>query len=148
MCTNTAFKHDITACVATSCAIKEAFFTKNTTETACHAPIRDKSQRLENLAIVLGVITAAMVAGQLLFKAFMTRLCVTLDDWVILACLLIGIPSTVMAMHGVGANGIGRDIWMLPYDTITRFGMYMYVMEVLYFVELVLFKMSILFFYL
>lgn len=70
------------------------------------------------------------------------------DDWLILATLMIGIPSTVIGVHGTVANGLGKDVWTLPHEKITSFGRFFYVMEVLYFAQASLLKSSLLYFYL
>ena len=70
------------------------------------------------------------------------------DDWLILATTLAGVPSTYIGVHGTAANGLGRDVWTLAPETITAFGMYFYVLVVLYFAQITLLKMSLLFFYL
>lgn len=122
--------------------------TKNATATTCHAPVRDRTQLLRNVTTILGVITGVFVIMRLSFKAVITRLGLATDDWLILATTLSGVPSTYIGIHGTTANGLGRDIWTLPYANITAFGLYFYVIEVLYFLQIALLKMSILFFYL
>lgn len=64
---------------------------------------------------------------------------------VTLAC---GIPSSVMNVRGTGGNGEGKDIWTLPFDMITRFGVFFYTLEILYFAQVMLLKMTLLLFYL
>lgn len=122
--------------------------TKNVTATTCHAPIRDRTQLSTNVVIILGVITGVLVILRLGFKALITQMGLAMDDWLILATTLSGVPSTYIGVHGTAANGLGRDVWTLPYNNINAFGEYFYVVEVLYFVQITLLKMSLLFFYL
>jgi hypothetical protein len=122
--------------------------TKNYTATACHAPVRDKTELLQNITIILGVVTGALVALRLAFKTVITRMGLAADDWLILVTTLVGVPITYIGVHGTTANGLGRDVWTLAPETITNFGEYFYVMVVLYFAEITLLKMSLLFFYL
>lgn len=71
-----------------------------------------------------------------------------MDDWLIFATVIVGIPSTIIGVRGTTANGLGKDVWTLSYDNITAFGRFFYVMEVMYFVEITMVKMSLLYFYL
>lgn len=95
---------------------------------------------------------AALAFGSVIirfvFKIFIAKLQLGLDDWFILASITVVIPSAVVAEIGTTANGLGKDIWTLSPDTITKFGMYFWVMAWLYFLEITLTKLSMLFFYL
>lgn len=71
-----------------------------------------------------------------------------MDDWFCLLSTLVGVPCTAIACHGLAPNGLGRDVWTLPFDTITRFGRFFYIMEVFYFAMVTLLKTTFLFFYL
>lgn len=122
--------------------------TKNVTYTGCDMPIRNKSQEVKDVSAVLGIITGVFVASRLIFKGWVAKMGLTADDWSILLAVVAGAPSTALSIHGTAANGLGQDVWTLPYETITRFGMYFYVMEILYFINVTLLKVSILFFYL
>lgn len=131
-----------------ACTIKDALTAKNVTATTCHAPIRDKSQLLANTTLVLGIITGVLVLTRVVFKGFVTQMGLAMDDWLILAVTVFGIPNTYIGVKGTTANGLGRDVWTLPFDQITTFGKYFYVMTALYFALISLLKMSMLWFYL
>jgi hypothetical protein len=122
--------------------------TKNVTETICQAPVRDKHQQSYVLTVTFGVISAAAVLLRLTHRITVTRGMPSMDDWFILITLLSGIPSTIVNALLVIPSGLGRDIWTLTPTQITDFGMYFYVMAVLYFLQVTLLKMSLLFFYL
>lgn len=83
-----------------------------------------------------------------LFSKFISGLNFWLDDWFIVITLVVGIPSSVMTVHGLTANGLGRDIWTVSFQQITDFLHIFYAMEILYFAEVALLKLSLLFFYL
>lgn len=78
----------------------------------------------------------------------MTRSTFGLDDYSIGVTLLVGIPNSILASVGLIQNGLGQDIWKVPFDTIYKFAYALYVMEVIYFALVALLKMSLLFFYL
>ncbi|KAK8093579.1 hypothetical protein PG997_000264 [Apiospora hydei] len=147
LCTNAPLQNSVTACVSASCTIKEALFTKNLTETNCHAPVRDKADLYNNISIIFGVLSGFFVLLRLAFKLFIIKTDLGLDDWAVLVTVLVGIPSTVINVHGVSPNGLGKDIWTLHADQITNFGKFFYILEILYFTQVSLVKLSLLFFY-
>ncbi|KAL7942695.1 putative PTH11-typeG-protein-coupled receptor [Trichoderma barbatum] len=134
-------------CIASTCTIRELLTTKNATDTMCGVPVRNRTPIFDNVTIVLGVISGVVVALRIGSKIAM-RIEFAKDDWAILVTLFCGIPSSIMNVRGTGGNGEGKDIWTLPFDMITRFGIYFYVLEILYFAQVMLLKMTLLFFYL
>lgn len=70
------------------------------------------------------------------------------DDYAILAAFATGIPSSVLEVHGLTSNGLGKDIWTVSPQHITGYLENFYIMEVLYFAQVALLKLSILLFYL
>ncbi|CZR69469.1 related to integral membrane protein PTH11 [Phialocephala subalpina] len=146
-CTTTSIQEQSSACIAGSCTIKEALFTKNATNAACGVPVRDKTQVFINVTIVLGVISGIVVILRVTSKVIM-KMEFTLDDWCIMITLLCGIPSSCMNVVGTAGHGEGKDIWTLSFDMITRFGYFFYILEVLYFAQVALLKLTLLFFYL
>ena len=65
----------------------------------------------------------------------------------VVATLLFGVPSTIITDRGTLPNGLGQDIWKVPFEDITRFIRFFYVMEIIYLAEVALLKLSLLFFY-
>lgn len=101
------------------------------------------------MAIVLGVITNLLVTIRLIFKQFFSyRKALGWDDYTIIAAMMIGIPATVINVEGLTAHGMGQDAWTLVPETIRLFGIYFYVMEVLYLAEIAFIKLSLSLFYL
>lgn len=70
-----------------------------------------------------------------------------LDDWTILATVLVGTALTAVTIGGTIKHGIGHDLWVLQHDQITTMLFYFEIIAVLYFTTLTLLKLSILFFY-
>lgn len=117
------------------------------TERACGVPLRDQSPHLIRTAIGIGTTTGCIVIFRLAFKLW-AGLGWALDDWFILATGIATAPSIAIVVHGTGGNGLGRDVWTLPFDTVIDFGYYFWIMAWLYFLDLALLKISILCFYL
>lgn len=122
--------------------------TKNVTSTTCGAPIRDRSGLYCTISTTLAVISAVMVLLRVGYKTAMTTMELGLDDCFVFITLLSGVPSSAINVLGMAANGLGRDVWMVKFDQITSFSRYFYVMEFLYFAQITLLKLSLLFFYL
>lgn len=148
MCTNLEFQQLVTPCVLSNCTVKEALVTRNITATRCNEPIRDRSRPYNDVSLILGVISGAFVVVRLGYKTIVATMELGSDDWWILVTIIAGVPNTVLVAHGSTANGLGKDIWTLPFDMITDFSRYFYVMEILYFTQLALLKTSLLVFYL
>ena len=101
------------------------------------------------MSVTLGAMSAACVLARLAFNGLVRQdMGLGSDDWLILATLIFGVPSSVLNTQGLLANGLGRDVWKVPFDQIEGLGRAIYVMEVLYFLHLTLLKLSLLFFYL
>ena len=62
--------------------------------------------------------------------------------------LFSGVPSVVMIDKGALPNGLGRDVWTVPFDNINNFVRWLYALEVLYFFQIALLKLTLLFFFL
>ncbi|KAJ3515198.1 hypothetical protein NM208_g14993 [Fusarium decemcellulare] len=147
MCTNEDLQLEVTTCVTKSCTVKESLVTKNITMTSCDAPIRDRTGEYIALSNTFAVISGVFLAQRFASKLYW-KLPLGLDDWFILITFLCGVPSSVLNVHGTAANGLGRDIWTLTPEKITKFGMFFHVMAALYFAQITLLKLSLMFFYL
>ncbi|KAG9203648.1 hypothetical protein G6514_002666 [Epicoccum nigrum] len=70
------------------------------------------------------------------------------DDYTIILTLIAGVPSVVLIDRGALPNGLGKDVWTLPFQQITEFVRWLYVLEILYFFQMTLLKLTLLFFFL
>ncbi|KAF2199568.1 CFEM domain-containing protein [Delitschia confertaspora ATCC 74209] len=147
ICSNQHLMDTVTSCVKKACTVKQSLITKNLTATTCGAPIRDRSGVYNTTSVVLGVISAICVFLRLVYKLAFTVTELGWDDCFIVVTLFVGIPSTIMNVQLATPNGLGKDIWTLPYFKVTNFLETLYVMEVLYFAQVPLLKLSLLFFY-
>jgi glucan phosphoethanolaminetransferase (alkaline phosphatase superfamily) len=95
----------------------------------------------------MGIITGIFVFQRFATKLFW-KLPLGLDDLFILLVMCFAIPSITINSYGLAPNGMGRDIWTLTADQITHFGMFFYIMAILYFALQTTLKLSMLFFYL
>lgn len=116
------------------------------TATACGEPVRDKSGQYVVVSNTFGIISAIFVIQRFAYK-YWAKMEYGLDDWFTLLTIVVGVPTTVINAHGVAANGMGRDTWTLTFDNITDFGRFFFFLEPIYFAEVSLSKLAILFFY-
>lgn len=70
------------------------------------------------------------------------------DDYTIIMTLFAGVPSVVLIDRGLLPNGLGRDVWTMSFDKITAFVRWLYILEILYFFQMTLLKLTLLFFFL
>lgn len=110
----------ITTCVTLNCTIPDALVVKNVSSTACGVPVRDEGTHYNIVSVTLGAISGAVIILRLGFKLFIAKTGLGLDDWFILATILIGVPSSVITSEGLVPNGLGRDIWTLKPQQITN----------------------------
>lgn len=64
------------------------------------------------------------------FRAFVSKINLAADDWAVVGSLVIGLPGTIMICVGTIPNGVGRDVWTLTFDQITRFGLWFFLSEI------------------
>lgn len=115
--------------------------------TACGAPIRSKVKLGRTVGITLGCVSAIFVATRIGYKVAVSRTELGWDDYFIVITFMFGVPNTILIDRGTFMSGLGQDTWTVPFDEITRFVRYFYVLEIFYFLELALLKLSLLFFY-
>jgi hypothetical protein len=122
--------------------------TMNLTQSTCGNPVRDTRHSYLVLNDTLGVIMGISVLQRIVAKLYW-KLGLHADDWcVLITLILFTIPSLVINDYGLVANGMGLDIWTLPFDMITHFSGFFHAMSVLYFTQISLIKLSALIFYL
>ncbi|KAG8424065.1 hypothetical protein J3458_000899 [Metarhizium acridum] len=147
ICSDQVLLETATVCIVKGCTAKEALTAKKLTSEGCNAPIRDKNAVYIRVSDILGVMSGLFIIQRFAFKLW-AKQNFWLDDWFALATIISGAPSTIINTYGVGVNGIGQDAWTLNFDQLYNFGKFFYIMEVLYFFQITLVKLSMLFFFL
>jgi hypothetical protein len=121
--------------------------TKNISLTTCGVEPRNRGQRYAVLSNTMITIAAVFVAIRFAFKVLYSKLEIGMDDWAVLATLISAIPSAIVTVYGTVAHGLGQDIWTLTPTEITKMLKFFYVMASLYFTEVALLKLTLIFFY-
>lgn len=113
----------------------------------CDDPVRSRSYEYNTLTITLGVISSLCAAQRLALKPIW-KIGFGFYDYCMLAAAICNILSLIIKIYGVSDNGLGRDIWTLEPASVSRFGLFFFTLIVLYFAQVALLKLAILFFYL
>ncbi|KAK2594959.1 hypothetical protein QQS21_007317 [Conoideocrella luteorostrata] len=101
------------------------------------------------MALTVGIITTVITVARLIFKRFFsTTQTFTVDDLVITIALILHISCTTINVAGLATHGLGRDIWTLAPEELRTFTFYLYIIEIHFFTEISLAKISLLLFYL
>ncbi|KAL8399715.1 hypothetical protein RB594_000207 [Gaeumannomyces avenae] len=148
-CSNQELQLDVATCVAANCTVKESIRFQGVSKANCGVRARDESKSYYVVTIVFAVLAWALVLSRIGFKFFalgVHELC--WDDLFIFLTAAITIPSAVITCNGTLANGLGKDIWIVPVEQIYVFLEFFFAMTIFYFVQVGMLKMSLLFFYL
>lgn len=97
VCTDTTLKNQIQLCSSQTCTVTELLSTKNTTSTACGAPIRDHSSDIVISSLVTGSVALIVVVTRVLARLLTGQKQLMMDDWFILACFVsqLKIPNSL-----------------------------------------------------
>lgn len=120
--------------------------TLNLVSTSCGVPIRDKSAGFIIVCGILLAFSVILVMQRFAYKHG-AKLEYGLDDCFTLASAFITLAMAVLSIYGFGQNGLGCDIWTLTDDQITNFGKFFYTIETIYFLDMSLLKLALIFFY-
>ncbi|KLO96752.1 integral membrane protein PTH11 [Fusarium fujikuroi] len=120
LCTDPKLKNDVLPCVESHCLPRDALATINLTSVACDFPIRDKHEQFNILTITLIVITGVTV-GLRFVEKIRYGPGLQVDDYVITGAFLVNLGNSIVCLHGLSGNGLGRDAWRFSPDTITSY---------------------------
>jgi hypothetical protein len=148
ICADTETQAAVAQCITSSCTVKESLTARNVTATICHEQPRNESESLKAINIAMIVISAVFVALRIGHKLAGWRTSrFGLDDFFIVLTFLILLPNTICVAIKLLPNGLGQDIWTVPFDHITEYLRFFYWGEITYIATLPVLKMSFLFFY-
>ncbi|KAL1798513.1 hypothetical protein ACET3X_002550 [Alternaria dauci] len=148
ICTNSKLQAAVEKCVISSCTIRESLTTKNVTSTFCHAPVRSETTHLRVSNIVMCVVTISCAISRLVYHRYLTITGLGWDDYIVAVTVLISVPSVVIIDRGMLTNGIGVDLWTVPFDHLENFVRWLYTLTLLYFIQSSLVKVSLILFFL
>ncbi|KAH8837981.1 hypothetical protein MCOR27_006845 [Pyricularia oryzae] len=148
-CNNPEMGAETTKCVVEKCTVKESLAALRFSKLSCGEQPRDDRHVYYFVTIFFAVMSSALVVARLVYKVVTFGwLELGLDDLFISLTIITGvIPSAIITTHGALPNGLGVDIWAVPVDNIYTFLKFHFVVSIIYFLQVGLLKMSLLFFY-
>jgi hypothetical protein len=121
----------------------------NTTITQCEGPATANTNRpLVLTTYLLAGLAFVSVLLRFVRKVVVTRLAITLDDWLALAAIVVMIPSAFLIDYGLARNGLGMHVWTLKPDKISRVLRHFHTVAWMYFLGTTLVKLALISFYL
>ncbi|KAF6831947.1 CFEM domain-containing protein [Colletotrichum plurivorum] len=146
MCHDTVLATYVQTCVMANCTVKEMLVAQNQSLAACDVPIKQHDTIMAWFrALLFGLPTFFIVAR--VANKYMKLSPWGWDDTTIVIAYLI-LAAFLPAGYLAEARGAGRDIWTVPFNTITDFLILFFVFQALYVTCLAFIKASILFLYL
>ncbi|CZT24213.1 uncharacterized protein RCC_09931 [Ramularia collo-cygni] len=148
-CSNATATAGTEACAKAACTIREQLTTKNITETLCNRPVREGAHY--SLASVIG-LAFAIVSFLMRLASKVSFSCIPgsrfdadfwWDDLAIGIAMLLLFPISGLS-NALNALGIGRDVWTVPFQNLTRILELYFIAEILYLVTLPAIKIGIL----
>ncbi|KAF2705279.1 hypothetical protein K504DRAFT_515165 [Pleomassaria siparia CBS 279.74] len=149
---DTGVKPELHKCVAMNCTIREELSAKNFSSYVHGEPVRDQTRFYSYTAII---------SGGFALLAVITRISVQLpylggawgpDDWTILLAMIDETQIPAVSLNSLSVllakEGLGKDMWTVPFDSITHILRLYYWAEICYVSSTALVKVSILLFYL
>ncbi|KAI7528938.1 hypothetical protein KC316_g17659 [Hortaea werneckii] len=148
ICNNQALTDNTTACLGSNCTVKEALWTAKYQKDTCNAPVRDQTDLIAKVNYPLQFIATFTVAFRVFARSQWGQGAgFWWDDWFLLLGFCLFTAGTGVTLR-MGAIGLGKDMWEVPYDNITQILLHFFIDEVLYIGVLSATKMSIIFLYL
>ncbi|KAI0877638.1 hypothetical protein GGS24DRAFT_510521 [Hypoxylon argillaceum] len=144
-CENEVFMSYATPCIAGTCTVREAFFTKNQTSVQCDVPPY-VNKRFVPVIISFFVLTFIVVSLRIATRV-VSQAKFWYDDYFNFAAF-VTISIYTWADVALSQRGFGVDIWAVPQENISYILIFLLVGSVLYFTSRALIRVSILLFYL
>lgn len=111
-------------------------------------PVRSEITHLRVANIVLAVVTGSCIILRFGYHMFFHVNGLNWDDFLVIATVVLAVPSVVIVDRCMLPNGIGIDIWNVPFDHIDNFIRWLYVVTLLYLLQAALVKITLLSFFL
>ncbi|GAB0134454.1 hypothetical protein EsDP_00002825 [Epichloe bromicola] len=148
-CPAVADNGTVIECVLNACTAPEAIFTRNLTGVVCQQPVEDKSREFIILIITFGMVTTVITSIRLVYKLVYGRQRFRLgwDDFMIVAAAPMAITGMVLMLRGLWTRGLGKSVWAVPAGDMLRYGIDLYITEILYLLALTMVKLTLTFFY-
>ncbi|KAJ5701249.1 integral membrane protein [Penicillium malachiteum] len=127
--------------------MKEALTASNVTHTECGDPVRDDTSLSITVPAAGMSIFVVLLILRLYARLVVGKMEMGLDDWATIFLGCCAVPVNVGSIT-LGKAGLGKDIWTLEFNKITRVLYLFYIQEMIYIICVALVKICFLLFYL
>ncbi|CAG8320912.1 unnamed protein product [Penicillium nalgiovense] len=129
-------------CVESNCTTKEFFTTKRLYEKECDIPQLKGPPVVKVSTLIPFILASVFFVARIIAKSSGLAGGWGWDDYTIIVSYVLGVAIYVLDIYMI-RSGFGRNIWDLPFPTITRFYQYFQAMAVMYKVQISLAKISV-----
>ncbi|KAG0157233.1 Extracellular membrane protein, CFEM domain [Penicillium digitatum] len=129
-------------CAESNCTTKEFFTTKRLYEQECGIPPRRGPKVVKASTLIPFILATFFFVMRMIAKSSGLAGGWGLDDYTIIASYIIGAAIYVLDIYMI-RNGFGRNIWDVPFPSITKFYQYFQAMAVMYKFQISLAKISV-----
>ncbi|KAK8054479.1 hypothetical protein PG994_009546 [Apiospora phragmitis] len=144
ICTDPDLLEAVTECASKQCTILDQPKFAKVQEQACNKPQRRRSMVDEVVYVVIDVITLICIIIRIVVRYQMTST-MELDDWVVLA--MVPVWAAFLGLgHYIRIVAMGRDIWDVDPQTVTRVLRATFIDELLYTLTLSLSRIAVVMF--
>ncbi|KAI0102368.1 hypothetical protein GGR51DRAFT_562541 [Nemania sp. FL0031] len=144
-CENEVFLNYATPCIAGTCTVREALFTKNQTSVQCGVhPYVDK----RFVPVIITFFILAFIAISLRVAARVVSQAKFWYDDYFNSVAFVTVTIYTMTDVALSKQGFGVDLWAVPQENISYILIFLLVGSILYFTSRALIRISILLFYL
>ncbi|RAR01503.1 cfem domain-containing protein [Stemphylium lycopersici] len=141
-CTSKNSTKILQPCLEKQCSYNETFATLRAQASICDRPHDNRSTPIRIVAYVTGIIPIIVIVMRFASR-YVGGNQLWWDDWLHLAAVILVIPLTASLFMNLKA-GIGHHIWDLTYPRVVAIGKWTYIATILWGLELLLIKYSIL----
>ncbi|OQD85181.1 hypothetical protein PENSOL_c105G01028 [Penicillium solitum] len=129
-------------CAESDCTSKEFFTTKRLYEKECDITPRKGPAVVKASTLIPFILASFFFVMRMVAKSSGLAGGWGWDDYTIIVSYIIGVAIYVLDIYMI-RNGFGRNIWDVPFPSITRFYQYFQAMAVMYKVQISLAKISV-----
>ncbi|KAL2172386.1 hypothetical protein VTG60DRAFT_6225 [Thermothelomyces hinnuleus] len=145
ICADKTLMANVETCALGACNIFEGLAAKNATATLCKEPVRDRSLVAPIATAITGGLALSFVLLRVYESGFRKKEFHWADLWAVLA-MISSIPMDVGEFF-MRAHGMGRDIWTLTPEEITKVVKYTWITQVSYIPAIILTKITVVCFF-
>ncbi|CEL08172.1 hypothetical protein ASPCAL11324 [Aspergillus calidoustus] len=141
ICTDVQLTTEVQTCVLLNCSVKDNLRSTRLLYDACDYPVVDDNSVFPSVAIAGAVFSTVAVGLRIAGRLLGSRM--GLDDAVIALSLVAALAMSVIGLRHAPL-GLGKDIWFVLFDNITKILLLCFCIEVLYISSIALSKISML----